>query len=118
VIVNPGEADDKRFVEATSRETRDQVSTAAGPRDALERDCAEVRAYAAGFVKILGPVGQTWENMAPLMRNGWAVRHDEVCVRRHDWRLSWPAARDGWREAGGAFDPPPPLSQDVTSSRL
>jgi hypothetical protein len=73
----------------------------------MDRDCHEVRAYAAGFVKILGPGGQTWENMAPLIRNGWAVRHDQmICVARHDWRLSWPAAREGWRDAGGAFDPP------------
>jgi hypothetical protein len=91
----------------TSRDSRDD--RAAQPlREALERDRAEVRAYAAGFVKTLGPGGQTWENMAPLIRHGWAVRHDQICVSRHDWRLSWPAARHGWRDTGGAFDPPAP----------
>jgi hypothetical protein len=92
------------------RDSHDQAVGQPWLQEAIERDRREVRAYAAGFVKTLGAGGQTWENMAPLIRNGWAVRHDQVCVARHDWRLSWPAARDGWREAGGAFDAPlPPM---------
>jgi hypothetical protein len=75
-----------------------------------ERDCAEARAYGAAFAKALGPGSPTWEAMGPLVRHGWASRHDQVCDARHDWRLSWPAVRDGWREAGGAFDPPPPAT--------
>jgi hypothetical protein len=93
-------------VAAPSRETHDQAVGQPWLKEPIDRDRREVRAYAAGFVKALGPGGQTWENMAPLIRNGWAVRHDQVCVARHDWRLSWPAAREGWHEAGGAFDPP------------
>jgi hypothetical protein len=71
---------------------------------ANQHDWAEARAYGAAFVKILGPGSPTWENLGPLARNGWASRHDQSCDKRHDWRLSWSAVREGWREAGGAFD--------------
>jgi hypothetical protein len=71
---------------------------------ANQHDSAEARAYGAAFVKTLGPGSPTWENLGPLARNGWASRHDQSCVKRHDWRLSWSAVREGWREAGGAFD--------------
>jgi hypothetical protein len=105
VTMNRPDVDGER---ADNRAHRDQIVATTLFREALERDCAEARAYAAGFVKTLGPGGQTWENIAPLIWNGWAVRHDQICVPLHDWRLSWPAAQDGWRGAGGAFDPPPP----------
>jgi hypothetical protein len=80
-------------------------------REALERDRAQARLYAAGFVKTLGPGSPSWENMAPLIRSGWAVRHDQLCISRHDWRLSWSAAKDGWHDAGGPFDPPRPPTE-------
>jgi hypothetical protein len=75
-----------------------------------QRDCAEARAYGAGFVKTLGPGSSTWETIGPLVRAGWASRHNQSCPPRDDWRLSWPAVRQGWHEAGGAFDPPPPAT--------
>jgi hypothetical protein len=104
--------DGERIGRATPRDTRDgAVVGRPWLAEALERDRAEARVYAAGFVKTLGPGGQTWENMAPLIRNGWAVRHDQNCVSRHDWRLSWSAAREAWREAGGAFDRPAPPTE-------
>jgi hypothetical protein len=102
-------ADGEGMDPGTSRDTRDEAVARPWLLQALERDQAEVRLYAASFVTILGRGGQTWENMAPLIRGSWAIRHDQFCVPRHDWRLAWSAARDGWREAGGAFDPLPPV---------
>ena len=39
----------------------------------------------------------------PLLRSGWAGGQVEICptAARHEWRLNWPAVRDGWIGAGG-----------------
>jgi hypothetical protein len=66
----------------------------------------EARAYGAGSAKAFGTGSPTWEDVAPLIRAGWAGRHEVVCDPRHDWRLCWPSMKDGWADAGGAFDPP------------
>jgi hypothetical protein len=75
-----------------------------------QHDCGEPLAYGAAFVKTLGPGSPTWENIGPLVRNGWASHHDQSCDSRMDWRLSWPAVREGWRDAGGAFEAAAPPS--------
>jgi hypothetical protein len=62
--------------------------------------------YGAASAKAFGLGSRTWEDVAPLVRAGWAGRHEKACDPRHDWRLCWPAVKDGWADAGGAFDPP------------
>jgi hypothetical protein len=85
--------------------------------NAEQHDCVEARAYGAGFVKTLGLGSPTWEIIGPLLRNGWASRHAQSCDTRVDWRLSWPAVREGWREAGGAFEAAaPPSTTDAPPS--
>ena len=103
-VGTPGE----RIGQPPAGEARDQAVGSPAVRSAEERDRAEARAYGVAFVKALGPGSPTWETRGPLVGAGWASRHDQSCDPRHDWRLSWPAVRDGWRQAGGAFDPPPP----------
>src|SRR5690348_4563809 len=93
-IIDRGGAVAQYGTTTPSPDTHDQPVGRPWLEEAIERDIREVRAYAAGFVRSIGPGGQTWENTAPLIRDGWAVRHDQVCVARHDWRLSWPAARE------------------------
>jgi hypothetical protein len=95
-------------------EARDRAAASPAAPGAEQRDCAEARAYGAAFVKVLGPGSPTWDAIGPLVRSGWASRHDQSCDPRHDWRLSWAAVREGWREAGGVFDPPPPATATDT----
>jgi hypothetical protein len=61
----------------------------------------EAFAYGAAFVPVFG--SRTWEDVAELARNGWASRYDQVSDAREDWRLSWPAVKEGWQSAGGGF---------------
>jgi hypothetical protein len=68
-----------------------------------ERDRREALAYGAAFVPAFG--SRTWDDVAELVRNGWASRYDQVSDARQDWRLTWPAAREGWQAAGGQFAP-------------
>ena len=84
--------------------TQGQVTQSPATLASDDPDCTEARAYGAAFVKILGRGSRTWEEVEPLIRNGWASRHNEVCDTRYDWRLSWPVVKHGWRGAGGAFD--------------
>ena len=67
------------------------------------RDRAEALTYGAAFVPVFSP--RPWEDVAELVRNGWASRHGQVGDGREDWRLSWPAVRQGWQAAGGGFAP-------------
>jgi hypothetical protein len=69
-------------------------------------DSQEARAYGAASAKAFGTGSPTWEDVAPLIRAGWAGRHDKACDPRHDWRLCWRSVKDGWADAGGPFDPP------------
>ena len=71
---------------------------------AHEGDRREARAYGAAFVPASS--SHTWEDIQALGRNGWASRHARVGDARYDWRLSWPAVREGWETAGGTFAPP------------
>jgi hypothetical protein len=66
-----------------------------------ERDRNAARAYCAAFVPAFS--WRTWEDVQALVRNGWATRHAQLGDARHDWRLSWPAVREGWQAAGGTF---------------
>jgi hypothetical protein len=66
-------------------------------------DGREARAYGAGFVPVFS--SQMWEDIEGLVRSGWASRHAHVGDARYDWRLSWPAVRQGWESAGGTFAP-------------
>jgi hypothetical protein len=67
----------------------------------------EARAYGAASAKAFGTGSPTWEDVSPSLRTGWAGRHQVACDPRHDWRLCWPAVKDGWADAGGAVDSPP-----------
>jgi hypothetical protein len=84
-----------------------QIAVTHGPRDLADWDSTEARAYGAASVRAFGLGSPMWENAAPLVRAGWAGRHGMSCDPRHDWRLCWPAVKEGWADAGGAFDPPP-----------
>lgn len=66
-------------------------------------DAREARAYGAACVPAFS--SQTWEDIEGLVRSGWASRHAHLGDQRYDWRLSWPAVREGWKTAGGAFAP-------------
>jgi hypothetical protein len=61
-------------------------------------DLAAARAYGQRAATTPGLSDRAWEEVAPLLRAGWATYHAEVCPRadRHDWRLSWPAVQEGW----------------------
>jgi hypothetical protein len=83
-----------RFVEARRVEDRSQLNS------------EEARAYGAASANAFGTGSPTWEDVAPLIRAGWAGRHDVAYDPRHDWRLCWPSVKGGWADAGGAFDPP------------
>jgi hypothetical protein len=76
----------------------------APPLPGDERGRREARAYGAALVPVFR--SHTWEDMQELARNGWASRHAQVGDARYDWRLSWPAVREGWEAAGGTFAPP------------
>ena len=52
---------------------------------------AEALAYGAAFVPVFSP--RPWEDVAELVRNGWASRYGQVADGREDWRLSWPAVK-------------------------
>src|SRR5579884_3986342 len=47
----------------------------------------------------------TWEDVMPRVRDAWMAHHAQVCHAPYDWRLAWPAVREGWRKAGGAVAP-------------
>jgi hypothetical protein len=66
----------------------------------LGRDIAEARAYGTQAAALPEWLGRSWAHVAPLLAAGWAGRHAEVCCKRHDWRLSFPAVRAGWHDAG------------------
>lgn len=61
-------------------------------------DHATARAYGQKAAATPGLSEQPWEDVAPLLRAGWASRHAETCPTpdRHDWRLSWTAVQEGW----------------------
>jgi hypothetical protein len=103
-----------RIPQASQDEGRAQTVQETLALNREQHDCGEAPAYGAAFVKTLGPGSLTWENIAPLIRAGWASRHDRSCDTRRDWRLSWPAVREGWREAGGAFEAAAPPSTTHT----
>jgi hypothetical protein len=65
------------------------------------RDRREALAYGAAFVPVFA--SRTWEDVAELVRNGWASRQGQIGDARQDWRLSWPAVKEGWQAAGGEF---------------
>jgi hypothetical protein len=67
----------------------------------------EARAYGAASAKAFGIGSPTWQDVSPSLRTGWEGRHQVACDPRHDWRLCWPAVKDGWVDAGGAVDSPP-----------
>jgi hypothetical protein len=71
--------------------------------ETASRGRREAFSYGAAFVPVFA--SRTWEAVAELVRNGWASRYDQVGDAREDWRLSWPAVREGWQAAGGAFAP-------------
>ena len=71
------------------------------PVDPEARDLAEARAYGARAASLPEWLDRSWEEVAPLLRAGWISRHAEICSRVHDWRLAFPAVRQGWKEAGG-----------------
>ena len=77
------------------------VAPAAMPSNAS--DIRAARAYGERAARLAGFAGRPWQDIAPLLRAGWEARHAEICPAeaRHDWRLSWPAVREGWRAAGG-----------------
>ena len=60
--------------------------------------------YGAASAKAFGLGSRTWEDVAPLVRAGWAGRHEKACDPRHDWRLCWPAVKDGWVPVGDTRD--------------
>jgi hypothetical protein len=84
-------------------------------RVAAEDDCREARAYGAALVPAFS--AHTWEEIEPLVRDGSAIRHARVGEARYDWRLSWPAVREGWMTAGGAFAAPTPETDQGRSQR-
>ncbi len=68
----------------------------------LARDLREARCYGAVAARQPEWLGVPWEDLASLLSAGWASRHAALCGERHDWRLTLPAVREGWLEAGGA----------------
>jgi hypothetical protein len=66
----------------------------------------EARAYGAACAHAQGFVSRTWQEVEPLVRSGWASRHRQVCNVQLNWRITWPAVREGWRDAGGTFEEP------------
>jgi hypothetical protein len=114
LIVERGALPGGRVGRTPANESRVQFVESAVAPTATQHDCTEARTYGASFVTILGHSSLNWEAIEPLARAGWASRHDQFCAPRHDWRLSWPAVRAGWREAGGPFDPPPPITTTHT----
>ena len=53
----------------------------------------EAFAYGAAFVPVFA--FRAWEDVAEVIRNGWARRCDQVGAAREDWRLSWPGRERG-----------------------
>ena len=75
-----------------------------GALAANEDERREARAYGAALVPAFS--ARPWEDIDALVRNGWAGRQTQIGDGRYDWRLSWPAVREGWETAGGRFAPP------------
>ena len=67
-----------------------------------QRDLVEARQYGAHAAQLSENIGRAWEELAPLLRAGWASYHDGSCAERHDWRLSAGGLWQGWRELRGA----------------
>ena len=61
-------------------------------------DFVAARAYGRRAAPLLGFRGRTWDDVAPLLRTGWAGYHGVICAtaNRHDWRSGWPGVKDGW----------------------
>ena len=66
----------------------------------------EARTYGAACAHAQGFVLRRWQEVESLVRSGWASRHRQVCNAQLDWRLTWPAVREGWRDAEGTFEEP------------
>ncbi|MDP8921673.1 MAG: hypothetical protein M3O34_02210 [Chloroflexota bacterium] len=67
------------------------------------RELAEARALGAHAARLPEFIGRTWGDVAPLLVEAWAGRHDELCPERHDPRATFRGVREGWRDAGGAL---------------
>ena len=66
------------------------------------RELAEARALGSHAARLPEYIGRTWGDVAPLLVDAWAGRHDELCGERHDPWATFRGVREGWRRAGGA----------------
>jgi hypothetical protein len=89
------------------RNVEEPVRPAAGPT-LVERDRAEAHAFGAAAAQMPAMRFWTWEDIAASLRDAWRLRHEQLGDTHYDWRLSWPAVREGWLVAGGAFAPGAP----------
>lgn len=83
----------------------------------LARDTREARCYGSLAASQPEWLGVPWEEVAPLLANGWASRHAALCTERHDWRLSFPSVREGWLAAGGATRSARPAAEPTRPTR-
>jgi hypothetical protein len=95
---------------ATEPRTTSAISVETAKKSDIEvietRGERNARAYGAAAAKAFGPGSPAWEDVAPLIRAGWAGRQELAGDPGLDWRLSWPSVKDGWVDAQGALDLP------------
>ena len=66
------------------------------------RELAEARALGLHAARLPEYIRRSWGDVAPVLIEAWAGRHDELCPERHDPRATFRGVRAGWRDAGGA----------------